>query len=81
MKRLNVVNLSTSRGFQTIASLTLGPKEKITLLQVGARYLLIGVGATAINLLYDFGEQLPEGFDPENKTSFADLMKSAIRKS
>lgn len=81
VKRFNVVQLSSSKGFNVVASMTLGPKERMLLLKVGARYLLIGVGASSVNTLYDFGEQMPEGFDVENKSSFADLLKSTLRKS
>ncbi len=80
VKRLNIVKLSTSKGFQSIASMTLGAKEKIILLKVGDRYLLIGVGASTVSTLHDFGEQLPLGFDAENKTTFAELLKSAVGK-
>lgn len=80
VKRFNVVQLSSAKGFETIANMTLGPKEKITLLKVGSRYLLIGIGSASINTLYDFGEHLPEGFSLEDKASFADLLKSVVRK-
>jgi flagellar protein FliO/FliZ len=81
VKRLNVVKLSSAKGFQSIATMTLGPKEKIMLLKVGNQYLLMGVGAATLSLLYDFGEQLPPGFDLENKSTFADVLKSAVRKT
>lgn len=81
VKRFNVIQLSSSKGFEVIASMILGPKEKIMVLKVGARYLLIGVGAASVNTLYDFGEQLPADFKIENKSSFAELLKSAVRKS
>lgn len=80
VKRLNVVKLSSSKGFQSIATMTLGPKEKIMMLKVGERHLLMGVAAS-ITILHDFGEQLPQGFDPDNKTTFGELLKSAVRKS
>lgn len=81
VKRLQNVNLGASGGFQTIASMILGPKEKIMLLKVGARYLLLGFGSGHVSLLYDFGEELPPGFDAANKTSFAELFKSVVVKS
>ena len=80
VKRLNIVKFSSSKGFQSIASMTLGPKEKIILLRVGDRYLLMGLGSSTVNLLYDFGEQLPPGFESENKPAFADFLKSAVGK-
>ncbi len=80
-KRLNLVNLSTSKGFQVIASMALTTKEKIMLVKVGNKYLLLGIGSGTVNHLYDFGEQVPEGFAEEEKASFADLLKLAARKS
>lgn len=79
VKRLHGIQMGSAKGFQSIASMILGSKEKITLLKVGARYLLIGSGSGQITLLYDFGEQLPPGFDSINKTSFADLLKSVAK--
>lgn len=81
IKRLNVVNFSSSKGFESLASMTLGPKERIMLIKAGRRHLLIGIGASSVNTLYDFGEDLPEGFDVEHKPSFASLLKTAVRKS
>ncbi|WP_367274449.1 flagellar biosynthetic protein FliO [uncultured Legionella sp.] len=81
VKRLQGANLSSSKGFQSIASITLGPKERVMLLMVGERYLLMGVGAGSVTLLYDFGEQLPAGFDLSNKSTFSELLKSAVGKS
>ena len=81
VKRFNVVQLSSSKGFATVATMIIGPKEKISLIKVGDRYLLIGIGAATVNTLHDFGDQLPSGFLAEDKPSFADLLKSAVRKS
>lgn len=80
VKRLNGVNLSSSKGFQSIATFTLGPKEKVMLLRAGGRYFLMGVGTGNVTLIHDFGEQLPQGFDIENKSSFGDILKSARKK-
>lgn len=81
VRRMQGTSMVTSSGFQSIASMTLGPKEKIVLTKVGAQYLLIGVGAGSINLLYDFGTELPIGFDSNNKSTFAQILKSAVGKS
>ncbi|MCE0723414.1 MULTISPECIES: flagellar biosynthetic protein FliO [Legionella] len=79
IKRLHGMQVGSAKGFQSIANMILGPKEKITLLKVGTRYLLVGSGSGQVTLIYDFGEQLPTGFDPINKTSFADLFKSVVK--
>lgn len=81
VKRLNGTHFGAAKGMHSIASMSLGPKEKIMLLQAGPRYLLVGVAAGSLNLLYDFGTELPAGFDPDNKSSFADAFKSALGKS
>lgn len=80
VKRFHMSNLSSSQGFEPIATMILGPKEKIMLIKAGARYLLIGVGTASINTLYDFGDELPPNFNMENRTSFAELLRSAVRK-
>ncbi|KTD67339.1 flagellar protein fliO [Legionella steelei] len=79
VKRLHGMQMGSAKGFQSVASMLLGPKEKITLLKVGTRYLLVGSGAGNVTLLHDFGEQLPPGFDTTNKSSFADLLKSVVK--
>ncbi|HAT1772174.1 TPA: flagellar biosynthetic protein FliO [Legionella pneumophila] len=81
VKRMHKVSITASKGLQTIASMVLGPKERVVLLKTGDRYLLVGVSSYSINLLCDFGNQLPEGFDADHKSSFADVLKSAIGKS
>ncbi|WP_454785991.1 flagellar biosynthetic protein FliO [Legionella sp. WA2024007413] len=80
VKRLHGMQMGSAKGFQSVASMILGPKEKITLLKVGTRYLLIGSGSGYVTMLHDFGEQLPTGFESINKASFADLLKS-VKKS
>lgn len=81
LKKLNATNLATAKGFKSLAVMSLGSKEKIMLLQVSERFLLVGVTSGSINLLHDFGEQLPNGFDSEGKSSFAALLKSVSGKS
>lgn len=80
VKRLNLVQINAAPGFQVISTLVLGPKEKILLLQVDARYLLLGVTAGSINLLHDFGNTLPQGFELGVKPSFSQLLKSVVVK-
>lgn len=81
VKRMQLVSLSTSKGFQSIASMSLGPKERIILLRVGTRYFLTGAGGGTVTLLHDFGEELPAGFEAKSTSSFAEALKSAVRNS
>lgn len=80
LKRLNGGMLNASKGFQSIATMVLGPKEKLMLVQVGDKILLLGIGSGCVNMLYDFGHELPLGFETENKSSLKGLLKSAVRK-
>ncbi|TAL63540.1 MAG: flagellar biosynthetic protein FliO [Legionella sp.] len=80
-KRLQSVNLGSAQGFKPLASMTLGPKEKIMLVRAGDQFLLLGIGSGSITLLYDFGRVLPAGFDPDNKSSFAHILKNVVGKS
>lgn len=81
VKRLHGVHLGSSKGFESIGSMTLGPKEKIMMVKVGERYLLMGVGSGSVSLLCDFGDKRPDGFNTENKPSFSQILKSAVRKA
>lgn len=80
LKRLNGDMFRSSKGFQSIATMLLGPKEKLVLVQVGDRILLLGIGSGGVNMLYDFGHELPSGFEPDNTSSLKGLLKSAARK-
>jgi flagellar protein FliO/FliZ len=80
LRRLNVAHLTHSSGLKSLGSLFLGPKERVMLIQVGDRYLLIGVAAGSVTLLHDFKEQLPAGFDKKDKTPFSQILQSLMRK-
>jgi len=82
VRRLQQTHLGGTRGFQPLAHMILGPKEKLVLIKAGERYLLLGHGAGQISLLCDFKDELPKGFEPESKPSFADLLKAvAVKRS
>ncbi len=69
-----------NKGFQTIAAMGMGPKERLLLIKAGENYLLIAQGASSISLIVDYGPQMPEGFDAPVKTSFSEHLKSALGK-
>lgn len=81
LRRLNGARLVNFNGLRIIACMNLGTREKIMLVNVGNRYLLIGVTSGSINTLHDYGEELPAGFSLDSKTSFSDLLKKALGKS
>ncbi|CEK11281.1 flagellar biosynthetic protein FliO [Legionella hackeliae] len=81
LRRLNSAGLGNTNGFRVIASMSLGTREKIMLINTGNRFLLLGVTTGSINTLHDFGEELPAGFLSDNKTSFTEFLKTALGKS
>ncbi|KTD65672.1 flagellar biosynthetic protein FliO [Legionella spiritensis] len=80
VKRLNRGGMGIGGPFKILACASLGTREKIMMLQVGERFLLLGVTAGGITTLYDFGEELPPGFQGNGKTSFAELLKQVMGK-
>ncbi|WP_028388419.1 flagellar biosynthetic protein FliO [Legionella fairfieldensis] len=81
LRRLNGAKLANSTALQVIACMNLGAREKIMLVNVGKRVLLVGVTTGSINTLHDFGEELPVGFSLDSKRSFAEFLKTALGKS
>ncbi|WED43745.1 flagellar biosynthetic protein FliO [Legionella cardiaca] len=81
LRRLNSAGLGNTNGFKVMASMSLGTREKIMLVNIGNRFLLLGVTSGSIITLHDFGEELPTGFLLDTKTSFKDFLKTALGKS
>lgn len=80
LKRLNGLKIANTTGMKIIASMSLGAREKLVLVKAGERILLLGVTSGAINLLHDFGTELPSGFDGESSQSFSQFLKIALGK-
>lgn len=81
LRRLNSAGLGNANGIKVIASMSLGTREKIMLVNAGNRFLLLGITSGSINTLHDFGKELPEGFSSDPKASFSDFLKTALGKS
>ena len=60
MKKMGYTNLTGQGQLKIIATLNLGQKEKIALIQVGQQQLLVGMTATQINTLHVLDELLEE---------------------
>lgn len=66
-----------SQPLRLVATLSLGMKEKIAVVQAGDKQLVVGITARQITLLTELDEPLPE--TQAAPASFADLLKKAIR--
>lgn len=80
LKRLNGLKIAGTSGMKIITSMSLGAREKLVLVNAGERILLLGVTTGSINMLHDFGEKLPPGFNTESSQSFSRFLKIALAK-
>ena len=64
-----------SRDCSILRSLTLGPRERLLVVQVGSRHLVIGVGSTSVSLLCELDEPLPAA---TGDARFGETMKKAL---
>ena len=53
------IGLGSARDCAILRSLALGPRERLLVVRVGARQLVIGVGAGAVSLICELDEKLP----------------------
>lgn len=69
-------------GLKIVASLTLGTKERIVVVQVGQKQLLLGVTSQQVTLLESLEHPLEEGakFSSEFGQSFKALIKNTTTK-
>ncbi len=73
------VQLAQGQGqLNIVATLPLGMKEKIAVVQVGEKQLLVGITPQQITTLAELDEPLPQA-DTSAPASFQELLKKAIR--
>lgn len=77
LKKTRLIN--QGQGYmKVVASLTLGNKEKIMVIEIGAKQLLVGVTAGQINLLTEL--EAPLTIDEPSKASFSTQLSALIGK-
>lgn len=59
-RRMPGVAGSSNRALRVVASLSLGPREKVVVVDVGGQQLLLGVGAGGTRALHTLAAPLPE---------------------
>jgi flagellar protein FliO/FliZ len=76
MRRLRPGSVvGNSRDCSVVRSLALGPRERLLVVQVGTRHLVIGVGSTSVSLLCELDGPLPAAAgDPR----FGETMRKAL---
>ncbi|HZU88098.1 MAG TPA: flagellar biosynthetic protein FliO [Stellaceae bacterium] len=78
LRRLRGVAPWTARDCAVLRSLALGPRERLLVVRVGTRHLVVGVGAAAVSLLCELDEPLPppSADDPRFKAALSQAMKT-----
>jgi len=67
--------VGNSRDCSIVRSLALGPRERLLVVQVGARHLVIGVGSTSVSLLCELDGPLPAA---AGDARFGETMRKAL---
>ena len=66
---------ASPRDCAVLRSLALGPRERLLVVRVGTRHLVLGVGSASVSLLCELEEPLPA---PDNET-FTEAMRKAMK--
>ncbi len=64
------------RDCAVVRSLALGPRERLVVVRVGARHLVVGVGSAQVSLLCELDQPLPPRAPAEQK--FGEAIRKAI---
>ena len=62
-----------------VASRTLGPKERLVLIEVADQQLLVGITATQVQTLHRFENSVVVGRAADESMGFADRLRAAVR--
>jgi flagellar protein FliO/FliZ len=80
LKKVQSKAAQNNQYIKIINSLSIGPKEKIILLEVNQTYLLVGATANQIDTLYAFDELKPQTANSDQpirvKTAFLEKLKA-----
>ncbi|MHC5147839.1 flagellar biosynthetic protein FliO [Stenotrophomonas rhizophila] len=85
LKRMPGSGFRPAEGLRVVASLTVGAKERVVVVEVNGTQLLLGVTAGGINTLHQLPEPLPAPTparlpDFKHLPNFAQLLQQRLRK-
>lgn len=81
IKRLGAVPSAASGAIKIVAVLPVGSRERITLVEVGGKQLLLGVTPTQITTLHTFDEPVADAANPENSSEFAQKLHQLMSRN
>ncbi len=80
LKRVGQGTLVGSQHMKVLATLPLGTRERIALVDVGGQQLLLGITATSINTLHTFSEAVVTAQDKPGSSEFASKIREVMSK-
>ena len=80
LKRVGQGSLVGSRQMKIVASLPLGTRERLALVEVGGQHILLGITPTSINTLHVFDEPVDLESTAEEGSDFATKLKDILNK-
>jgi len=69
------VGLGNARDCTILRSLALGPRERLLVVEIGARQLVIGIGSASVSLICELDEKLPAAAGEDR---FGEAIKKAV---
>ena len=69
------IGLGGARDCAILRSLALGPRERLLVVEIGARQLVIGVGSASVSLICELDERLPAASRDDR---FGEAIKNAM---
>ncbi|HWB51628.1 MAG TPA: flagellar biosynthetic protein FliO [Stellaceae bacterium] len=69
------VGLGSARDCTILRSLALGPRERLLVVEIGVRQLVIGVGSASVSLICELDERLPA---KAGEDRFGEAVRNAV---
>ena len=69
------IGLGHARDCTILRSLALGPRERLLVVEIGARQLVIGIGSASVSLICELDEKLPAAASNDR---FGEAIKTAV---
>ena len=69
------IGLGNASDCTILRSLALGPRERLVVVQVGVRQLVIGIGSASVSLICELDERLPAATTDDK---FGEAIKKAV---
>ncbi|HTW53858.1 MAG TPA: flagellar biosynthetic protein FliO [Stellaceae bacterium] len=70
------VGLGNTRDCTILRSLALGPRERLLVVEVGVRQLVIGIGSASVSLICELDEKLPAAAAGDDR--FGEAIRKAV---